>query len=104
MTYGTRISIIAFVLAIIGSGAHASGPVRQFAVIDDAAASARVVAAPGSDRSLGRIPAGTKVEILEKRNVRSGMLTVTYYRISFNAKPGWISQYVTVGPQPSPLR
>ena len=77
---------------------------REFAVVDDAAASAPVVAAPGSDRALGRIPAGTRVEILEKRAVKHGMLTVTYYRIPFNGKRGWISQYVTTGPQPSPLR
>ena len=68
MTYRIRIASVAFALALIGSTAHA-GQGQEFAVIDDAAASARVVAAPGSDHSLGRIPAGTRVEILEKRDV-----------------------------------
>ncbi len=103
MTYRILVVSFAFALMMIGSTGRA-GQGREFAVIDDAAESARVAAAPGSDRSLGRIPAGTRVEILEKRDIKSGMLTVTYYLISFNGKRGWISQYVTAAPQPSPMR
>ena len=100
-----RIYVVSLALALMMTGSTGlAGEGREFAVIDDAAESARVAAAPGTDRSLGRIPAGTRVEILEKRDIKSGMLTVTYYQISFNGKRGWISQYVTAGPQPSPLR
>ena len=104
MTYGIRISIAALALAFIGSTVQASAAGRSFAVIDSSAESARVAPVPGSTRDLGHIRAGTKVEILEKRDVKSGMVTVTYYRIPFNGKSGWISQYVTVGPHPSPIR
>ena len=77
---------------------------RQFAVIDNAARSARFLSRPANGRELGRIPAGTRLEILEKRNVKTGMLTQTWYRISYESVEGWVSQYVTVGKHPSPLR
>jgi hypothetical protein len=70
----------------------------EFAVIDDAAASARVLADPRQERVLGRIAAGTKVKILEKKSIKSGQIAVCYYRIQFDGRDGWISQYVTEDP------
>jgi len=70
--------------------------VREFVIIDKSA-SASVRPSPNSSSSLGKLKAGKKVEILEKQDVRGGMLVVTWYKIKFKGKDGWISQYVTMG-------
>ena len=69
---------------------------REFVIIDKAAP-ATIREAPNGRSSLGKIPAGTKIEINGKKEIRSGMLVVTWYKVSHNGKNGWISQYVTMG-------
>lgn len=69
---------------------------REFVIIDKVA-SAPVRNQPNGTDSLGRLPAGSKVEIFGKRTVRSGSLLVIWYEVKINKKDGWISQYVTMG-------
>lgn len=69
---------------------------REYAVIDKLGP-VRVLSAPDKGSETGRIQPGTKVEILGKKDVQSGRLIVTWYRIKFNNADGWISQYVTTG-------
>lgn len=69
---------------------------RKFVVIDKATP-ATLREAPNGTRSLGKIPAGTKIEIKSQKDIRSGMLVVTWYEVSYRGKAGWISQYVTMG-------
>jgi len=57
----------------------------------------RILAAPLDGNMLGRIQPGKKVEILEKREMKSGRLYSTWYRIKYKGRNGWISQYVTTG-------
>jgi hypothetical protein len=101
MAYRIYIASLLLTLILVGSTVNA-GEGKKFAVIGGAAASTRLVKAPGSQHALGRIPAGSTVEILEERQVKHGIFTVTYYRISYQGKEGWISQYATASPQPSP--
>ncbi len=69
---------------------------REFVVIDKTAP-ATLREAPNGRSSLGKIPAGTKIEIKSKKDIRSGMLVVTWYEVNYNGRNGWISQYVTMG-------
>ena len=69
---------------------------REFVVIDKTTP-ATLREAPNGTRSLGKIPAGTKIEIKSKKDIRSGILVVTWYEVSYKGKTGWISQYVTMG-------
>jgi hypothetical protein len=70
--------------------------IREFVVIDTANP-ATLREAPNGRSSLGNIPAGTKIEIRSKKDVRSGMLVVTWYEVTYEGRKGWISQYVTMG-------
>jgi hypothetical protein len=70
--------------------------VREFVVIDKLTP-APLRETPDGTRSIGKIPAGTKIEIKSKKDIRSGMLIVTWYEVSYEGKAGWISQYVTMG-------
>jgi hypothetical protein len=83
-----------FLLLLPVSFARA-GP-KEFVVIDTTAA-ATIRAAPLGEKALGRIPAGTKVQILEKTEARSGIVSQTWYRVKFEGREGWISQYTTIG-------
>jgi hypothetical protein len=69
---------------------------REFVVIDKAAPAILREAPNGTD-SLGKIPAGTKIEIKSKKDIRNGMIVVTWYKVHYKGKKGWISQYVTMG-------
>lgn len=55
--------------------------VREFVFIDKATP-APLREAPDGTRSLGKIPAGTKIEIKSKKDIRSGMIVVTWYEVS----------------------
>ena len=81
------------VVAIFNIGYAA---MREFVVIDKVTpATLREV--PNGTSSLGKIPAGAKIEIISKKDIRSGMLVVTWYEVSYKGRKGWISQYVTMG-------
>ena len=69
---------------------------REYVVIDNLG-SARVLSSAPDGVVLGRLSVGKRVEILEKKNVRTGRIGQTWYKIDFNGKMGWISQYVTTG-------
>ncbi len=69
---------------------------HEFVIIDKLG-SAPVRSQPNGTDSLGRLPAGSKVEIFEKKTVRSGSVLITWYRVKIDEKYGWISQYVTTG-------
>lgn len=69
---------------------------REFVVIDKVAPTT-LREAPNGKGSIGKIPAGTKVEVISKKDIRSGRLVVTWYEIHYSGKKGWISQYVTMG-------
>lgn len=86
------VSVI-FIFAIINIG-HAA--MKEFVIVDKAAP-ATLREAPNGTSSLGKIPPGTKVEIKSKKDIRSGMLVVTWYEVDYNDRKGWISQYVTMG-------
>ena len=81
------------VIAIYNIG-HAA--IREFVIIDKATP-ATLREAPNGTSSLGKIPAGTKIEIKSKKDIRSGMLVITWYEVEYKGKKGWISQYVTMG-------
>ena len=81
------------VFVVIKNG-HAE--MKEFVVIDKTAP-ATLREAPNGRSSLGKIPAGTKIEIKSKKDIRSGMLVVTWYEVNYNGRNGWISQYVTMG-------
>ena len=81
------------VFVVIKNG-HAE--MKEFVVIDKTApATLRDV--PNGTSSLRKIPAGTKIEIKSKKEIRSGRLVVTWYEVNYKGKNGWISQYVTMG-------
>jgi len=81
------------VFTVINIG-HAA--LKEFVVIDKSAP-ATLRDAPNGTSSLGKIPASTKIEIMSKKDIRSGMLVVTWYEVDYNGRKGWISQYVTMG-------
>ncbi|MEA3368987.1 MAG: hypothetical protein U9Q24_01320 [Candidatus Ratteibacteria bacterium] len=62
---------------------------HEFVIIDKVA-SAPVRKQPNRTSSLGRLPAGNKVQIYEKKTVRSGSLLVIWYRVKINGKDGLI--------------
>lgn len=70
--------------------------IKEFVVIDKTAP-AILREVPNGRNSLGKIPAGTKIEIKSKKEVRSGTLVVTWYEVNYKSRNGWISQYVTMG-------
>jgi len=57
----------------------------------------RVMSAPCTEKVVGRINGGTKVEILDKKQCTKGFLTQTWYKIKYKGTFCWISQYVTTG-------
>lgn len=81
------------IFTIINIG-HAA--MREFVIIDKTAP-ATLRAAPNGTSSLGKIPAGTKIEIKSKKDIRSGRFIVTWYEVNYKGTNGWISQYVTMG-------
>lgn len=88
------ILILTFFIFIATRSGYAE--TREFAIIDKAVP-ATLREAPNGKNSLGKIPAGTKIEIKSKKEVRSGMLVVTWYEVKYKGRNGWISQYVTIG-------
>lgn len=66
-------------------------------VIINTVSTAWICKNPLDDIQIGEIPAGTKVQIFEKREARSGMIYSTWYRVKYNDIVGWISQYETMG-------
>ena len=68
----------------------------RFTIIDKANP-ATLREAPDGRSSLAQIPAGTKLEIKSKKDIRSGRFVVTWYEVNYNGTNGWISQYVTMG-------
>ena len=95
-TLAVLIGGIVAIIAYLGFSDVSSAALREFVIIDRAT-SQRYMADPLDGKVLGRIPAGTKVQILEKREVRSGAFTITWYRVKYKGKDGWISQYSTMG-------
>ena len=73
------------------------GQKREFVVIDTSVPITEVSSQPYSKETIGPLRAGTRVEIFEKRDVRTGRFWVTWYRIKLKGKTGWISQYETTG-------
>jgi len=69
---------------------------REYVTIDKIGP-ARVLSHPPDGQLITRIPASTRVEILGKRDCRTGIATQTWYKIKVDSKTGWISQYVTTG-------
>jgi hypothetical protein len=90
-----QIMFSAFLLLLVAS-VFAQAETREFIIIDKAV-SAPLRSAPLDGKELGRIPAGTKVQVFEKAEARSGMLAQTWYRVKYKGKEGWISQYTTMG-------
>jgi len=88
------ISILTLFVFVAIKNGHAE--IKEFVVIDKTApATLREV--PNGKSSLGKIPAGTKIEIKAKKEIRSGMLVVTWYEVNYKGRNGWVSQYVTMG-------
>ena len=94
---GLMILLSFLVTIVVTLSTPAIGGEKHEFIIIDKAASAPVRSHPNGTDSLGRLPAGNKVEIFEKKTVRSGPLAVIWYRVKINGKNGWISQYVTMG-------
>jgi hypothetical protein len=69
---------------------------RRYVTIDNVGP-ARVLSAPGEEPVLGRIPALARTEIFGSRDVRSGALSQTWYKVKVDGRTGWISQYTTTG-------
>ncbi len=69
-----------------------------FVTIESSAPDAPMRYYPNGTDSVIRIPAEIKLEVLDK-TVISGvtrfMPSVTWYKVQFNGKSGWISEFVT---------
>jgi len=77
--------------------------IRKFIVIDAFAPSAPFRSyADSTDEKLGRIPAGTKLEILDRKEWMMGKgkaeIKQTWYNVKYKGRIGWVSYYCTVGP------
>jgi len=69
---------------------------KEFVIIEKKV-TATLREAPNGTSSLGKIPSGTKIQIISKKEVPSGPLLVVWYEVKFKGKIGWISQYNTTG-------
>ena len=49
----------------------------------------------GSDQHLTRIPEGTELVIDGIQTVKSGMMSVTWFEVTYKDKRGWVSIYDT---------
>lgn len=96
MSRNTLLVIFILVVSSLCLMKNSYAEVGQFVVIDKATP-AMLRETPNGTRSLGKIPAGAKIKIKSKKDIRSGMLVVTWYEVSYKGKAGWISQYVTMG-------
>lgn len=88
------ILVLAVSVFVVIKNGHAE--MREFVVIDKTTP-ATLREMPNGTSSLGKIPAGTKLEVESKKDIRSGMLVVTWYEVNYKGRNGWISQYVTTG-------
>ncbi len=52
---------------------------------------------PNGTKTLTRIPQDTRIEVISSRDVRSGVLLVTWYEVVYSGQSGWVSQYDTTG-------
>lgn len=94
VSYHFFILLLAVFIFVIPKIGYAE--IREFTIIDKANP-ATLREAPDGRSSLGKIPAGTKLEIKSKKDIRSGRFVVTWYEVNYNGTNGWISQYVTMG-------
>lgn len=49
----------------------------------------------GQDQHITRIPKGTSLKVEGIYEVKAGMMTVTWFEVTYKKKRGWISIYVT---------
>jgi|LWDU01.1.fsa_nt_gi hypothetical protein len=89
-------SVVTFI-ALILFALHSYADL-DFVKIDSSSSDAPMRHYPNGTNSVARVPAGTKLEVLDK-NVISGatrfMPSVTWYKVQFNGKTGWVSEFVT---------
>lgn len=88
--------IVVRLLSIFAISNIGHAAMREFVIIDKTAP-ATLQEAPNGTSSIVKIPAGTKIEIKSKKDIRSGRLVVTWYEVNYKGQNGWISQYVTMG-------
>ena len=72
------------------------GRKEEFVIINEAKW-ASVLSYPVQGALLGNIPAGEKVQILEKQFSKKGGSTQTWFRVRFDGSYGWISKNDTSG-------
>ena len=94
VSYHFFILLLAVFIFVIPKIGYAE--IRKFTIIDKVNP-ATLREAPDGRSSLSKIPAGTKLEIKSKKDIRSGRFVVTWYEVNYNGINGWISQYVTMG-------
>ena len=49
----------------------------------------------GQGQELLRIPTGTKLEVLGRSIVQNRLIRATWFKVSYNGKVGWVSQFDT---------
>ncbi len=57
----------------------------------------RVLSAPETGAMIGRVDSGKLVEILDRQVIESGSLKITWYKIKYGDRSGWLSQLGTTG-------
>ena len=59
--------------------------------------SSRILSYASDGREIGRIPAETEVKILDRKRVKMGQITGTWFEVDFNGISGWVSEFSTTG-------
>jgi hypothetical protein len=97
-----RIAVIVYLLlfGIMGSVTMAAaGDVKQGdkVTIVTPGTMARLCPYPncGQDQHITRIPKGTSLKVEGINDVKAGMMTVTWFEVTYKKKRGWISIYDT---------
>lgn len=58
-------------------------------------AGTRLLSTPGGNTPIARIPAGTRLLVLERKNVQMGMVNAPWYKVKYGNKTGWVSSFST---------
>lgn len=66
-------------------------------VVTDNLGPAKLYEIAGGYGYLDEIPINEKFELLDLKSIHKGQQTVTWYKIKYDSKEGWISQFVTTG-------
>ncbi len=51
----------------------------------------RLLSDPNSNKEILRIPANTKLKVLEEKSVQQGRMKNNWYKVNYKVKTGWIS-------------